>query len=82
MSKVGEVSAIDKPRHKYDFDPNATEDAYRYFAVVAICQDGSALQVGDAKKVKVGPALNMFLVLLFSLMVYGMYRMRKIENAE
>jgi hypothetical protein len=81
MQYMGEVSAIEKPRREYDYDPHATKDAYKYFAVVAVCQDGSTLQVGGARKVKVGPATNILFVFLFSLMVYGIYRMRKIEES-
>lgn len=77
MQKVGETSDTKFP---YPFDPKATKDAYSYYAVVAVCQDGSMLQLDGTKKVKVGPMTNILLVTLFSLMVFGIYRMRKLDE--
>lgn len=50
MQKVGETSDTKFP---YPFDPNAKTEAYSYYAVVAVCQDGSMLQLDGTKKVKV-----------------------------
>lgn len=50
MQKVGETSDVKFP---YPFDPETKTDAYAYYAVVAMCQDGTAAQLGNAKKVKV-----------------------------
>lgn len=77
MQKVGETSDNKFP---YPFDPESTSDVYAYYAVVAMCQDGSSIQVDNTKQVKVGPATNMLIVLLLSLMVFGIYKMRKVES--
>lgn len=50
MQKVGETSDA---KFEYPFDPAAEKDAYAYYAVVAMCSDGSALQVDATQKVKV-----------------------------
>lgn len=77
MQKVGETSDT---RFPYPFDPQAQTEAYAYYSVVAICQDGSSLQLWATQKVKVGPMTNMLLVLLTSMMIFGIYRMRKVSN--
>lgn len=77
MQKVGETSDT---RFPYPFDPQAQTEAYAYYAVVAICQDGSSLQLWATQKVKVWPMTNMLLVLLSTMMIFGIYRMRKVSN--
>ena len=77
MQKVGETSDLKFP---YPFDPQAKTEWYAYYAVVAVCQDGNAVQLWDAKKVKVWPATNAILLLLISWMIFGIYRMRKLSN--
>ncbi len=77
MQKVGETSDTKFP---YPFDPQAKSEAYAYYAVVAVCQDGSTLQIDGTKQVKVWPMTNMAIVLLISMMVFGIYRMRKVNN--
>lgn len=77
MQKVGETSDLKFP---YPFDPQAKTEGYAYYAVVAVCQDGNAVQLWDAKKVKVWPATNAILLLLISWMIFGIYRMRKLSN--
>lgn len=74
MQKVGETSDVKFP---YPFDPEAKTDAYAYYAVVAMCQDGTAAQLGNAKKVKVWPETSILIAFLLSLMIFGIYRMRK-----
>jgi hypothetical protein len=77
MQKVWETSDTKFP---YPFDPAAKKEWYAYYAVVAICQDGNSLQLGDTKKVKVWPAANIMLMLLISIMIFGIARMRKVSN--
>lgn len=77
MQKVGETSDTKFP---YPFDPQAKTESYAYYTVVAMCQDGSSLQLWNTQKVKVGPMTNMLLILLISGMVFGIYRMRKVSN--
>lgn len=50
MQKVGETA---DSKFGYPYDPSAKKEAYAYYAVVAICSDGSALQIGGTQKVKV-----------------------------
>ncbi|MBP6911287.1 hypothetical protein KBC03_06960, partial [Patescibacteria group bacterium] len=50
MQKVGETT---DSKFQYPFDPNAQKDTYAYYAVVAMCSDGSALQVDATQRVKV-----------------------------
>ncbi len=76
MQKVGETSDLKFP---YPFDAQAKSESYAFYAVVAVCQDGTSLQVGNTQKVKVGPATNAILLLLVSSMIFGIYRMRKIS---
>ena len=77
MQKVGETSDVKFP---YPFDPQAQAEAYAYYAVIAVCQDGTSLQLGATQKVKVGPMSNIMLVLLVTMMIFGIYRMRKVSN--
>jgi uncharacterized protein YfaT (DUF1175 family) len=77
MQKVGETSDTKFP---YPFDPQAKTESYAYYAVVAMCQDGTSLQLGWTQKVKVWPATNMMILLLISMMIFGIYRMRKVSN--
>lgn len=77
MQKVWETSDT---RFPYPFDPQAKTEAYAYYSVVAICQDGTSLQLWATQKVKVWPMTNMALVLLISMMVFWIYRMRKVGN--
>ncbi len=74
MQKVGETSDVKFP---YPFDPEAKTDAYAYYSVVAMCQDGNSAQLGDVKKVKVWPETSILIAFLLSLMIFGIYRMRK-----
>lgn len=77
MQKVWETSDTKFP---YPFDPQAKTEAYAYYSVVAVCQDGTSLQLWATQKVKVWPMTNMLLVLLISWMIFGIYRMRKVSN--
>ncbi len=72
MQKVGETS---ETRFEYPFDPMAEQDTYAYYAVVAMCSDGNALQIGDTNKVKVWPMQNLFFMLLISGLFFGLYKL-------
>lgn len=72
MQKVGETS---DSKFEYPFDPEAEQDTYAYYSVVAICSDGSALQVDATQKVKVGPMQNIMFMLLISGMLFGLYKL-------
>jgi hypothetical protein len=77
MQKVWETSDT---RFPYPFDPQAQTEMYAYYAVVAMCQDGTSLQLWAAQKVKVWPMTNILMVSLVSMMLFGIYRMRKISS--
>ena len=72
MQKVGETS---DNKFEYPFDPQADQDTYAYYAVVAMCSDGSALQVDGTQKVKVGPMQNIMFMLLISGLLFGLYKL-------
>jgi len=72
MQKVGETS---DSKFEYPFDPQAEKDTYAYYAVVAMCSDGSALQVDGTQKVKVGPMQNLMFMLLISGLLFGLYKL-------
>lgn len=72
MQKVGETTDA---KFQYPFDPNAQKDTYAYYAVVAMCSDGTALQVDATQKVKVGPAQNILFMLLISGLLFGLYKL-------
>lgn len=74
MQKVGETSDMKFP---YPFDPETKTDSYAYYAVVAMCQDWTSAQLGNAKKVKVWPETSILIAFLLSLMIFWIYRMRK-----
>lgn len=65
MKKVGETTDT---RFEYRFDHSTRRYTYNYYAVQAICTDGSELQISSVKKVSVWPLDNVLLlvaVLLF-----------------
>lgn len=72
MQKVGEAS---DNKFEYPYDPNAQKDTFAYYAVVAICSDGSALQIEGTQKVKVGPVQNIMFMLLISGLLFGLYKL-------
>jgi len=50
MTKVGEVNV---PRFEYPFDPDALNEEFAYYAVIAVCSNGQEILVDDVKKVQV-----------------------------
>lgn len=72
MQKMGETA---DSKFEYPFDPRAQKDAYAYYAVVAMCSDGTALQVDGTQKVKVGPTQNILFMLLISSLLFGLYKL-------
>lgn len=63
------------PRFEYPFDASAEENVYAYYSVEALCDDGTVLSVGDAKKVQVGPLEDMLLVFASTALFYLLYRL-------
>lgn len=79
MQKVGEAS---DNKFEYPYDPNAQKDTFAYYAVVALCSDGSALQIDGTQKVKVGPVQNMLYMLLISGLLFGLYKLNIIGKRD
>jgi hypothetical protein len=74
MMKVWETA---QTMYEYMFDPNAKADKYAWYAVEARCEDGSRAIVDDIKKVKVGPIDTLVVILIASILVYGLSRVVK-----
>jgi len=72
MQKIGET---ENTMFEYPFNPNAKEFSYAYYMVEAVCKDGTHLKIDNVKKVVVGPAENIMLLLLISLFGYMTYRL-------
>ncbi|GHW02482.1 hypothetical protein AGMMS50249_2680 [candidate division SR1 bacterium] len=58
-------------RYEYPFDYKAEKEIYAYFRVDATCADGQVMELEGAKKVQVGPAENVLLLVFISLLIYG-----------
>jgi hypothetical protein len=72
MQKVGETTGT---MFEYPFNKAAKEKKYAYYLVEGICTDGTALKIDSVKKIVVGPAENIMLVIVMSLFVYTIYRL-------
>ena len=59
-------------RYQLPFDPNAKKDKYEYFAVKAVCDDGTMKQIDKVKKVKVWPMDWLIYAIIITLIVYGL----------
>ena len=71
MTKVGETS---DDKFEYPYDPNASQEQYVYYAIQAVCADGSKITLNDIKKVKVWPRNTVFYVGLIATLFYGSLR--------
>lgn len=72
MEKVGETS---ETKFKYPFDPDAEELKYNYYTVQAKCKDNTKTQIDGIKKVKVGPVSSAMMLVLFSLLIYLIFKL-------
>jgi len=72
MQKVGETTTT---RFEYPFNNLSEVDQYSYYAVEAICTDGSIVQMDSIKRVHVGPLDNFLLVVVIALFLYVVYRL-------
>jgi hypothetical protein len=64
-------------QYEYPFDHTAEQNQYAYFRVEATCDDGQVMELAGAKKVQVGPAEDILLLIFVSLLIYAgikMYR--------
>ncbi len=72
MQKVGETTGV---MFEYPFNKLAKQEWYAYYLVEGVCKDGTTLKIDNVKKITVGPAENILLVILISLFVYTIYRL-------
>lgn len=72
MQKVGETTGT---MFEYPFNPNTKQYKYSYFIVEAVCKDGTNLKIDSTKKIVVGPAENILLVILISIFGYVIYKL-------
>ena len=72
MSKIGETTGT---MFEYPFNPNTKTYKYAYYLVEAVCKDGTNLKMDSVKKIVVGPAENIMLIILISLMGYTIYKL-------
>lgn len=77
MQKVGETTGT---MFEYPFNKNAKEKKYAYYLVEGVCKDGTTLKIDNVKKIVVGPAENILLVILISLFWYTIYRLYRISK--
>ena len=77
MQKVGETTWT---MFEYPFNKAAKVKKYAYYLVEGICTDGTALKIDSVKKIVVGPAENILLVVLMSLFAYTIYRLYRLSK--
>ncbi len=74
MAKVWEVTDTEFP---YPFDPDAEADQYAWYAVEAVCDNGDQKIVDAIKKVKVWPVDTIIVLVLVTLLLFGLRRLSK-----
>lgn len=62
-------------RYEYPFDYSVTHNVYAYFWVEAMCDDGQVMEITSAKKVQVGPAEDILLLICVSILIYAGIRL-------
>ncbi len=72
---MNEVGRTQMPSFPYPFDKYAENNEYAYYAVEAVCDDGSVVRVDSIKKVQVWPMTNIMLILLATLLAYLLWRL-------
>jgi hypothetical protein len=72
MQKVGETTGT---MFEYPFNKLSKKEGYAYYQVEGICKDGTTLKVDNVKKIVVGPAENILLIILISLFGYTIYKL-------
>lgn len=74
MQKIGETTGT---MFEYPFNPNPASHQYKYayYLVEAVCKDGTNLKIDSTKKIVVGPAENIMLIILISLFGYVTYKL-------
>lgn len=72
MQKVGETTGT---MFEHPFNKSAKKEGYAYYMVEGVCKDGTTLKIDNVKKIVVGPAENIVLILLVSLFGYTIYKL-------
>lgn len=72
MQKVGETTGT---MFEYPFNKLSKKEVYAYYLIEWICKDGTALKIDSTKKIQVGPAENILLIILISLFGYTIYKL-------
>ena len=72
MQKIGETTGA---MFEYPFNKLSKKEVYAYYLIEGICKDGTTLKIDSVKKIVVGPAENILLVILISLFGYTIYKL-------
>lgn len=72
MQKIGETTGT---MFEYPFNKLSKKEVYAYYLIEWICKDGTTLKIDGVKKIVVGPAENILLVILISLFGYAIYKL-------
>ncbi len=72
MQKVGETTGA---MFEYPFNKFSKKNLYAYYLVEWVCKDGTNLKIDSVKKLQVGPAENILLVIMISLFGYTIYKL-------
>jgi len=72
MQKIGETTGT---VFEYPFNKLSKKEVYAYYLVEGICKDGTTLKIDSVKKIVVGPAENIMLIILISLFGYTIYKL-------
>jgi len=71
-SDLVKIATTKDTTYEIPFNKNAKKVEYAYFAVKAVCDDGSEKQIDKVKKVKVGPMDWLIYAIIIAMMVYGL----------
>lgn len=72
MQQIGETTGT---MFEYPFNAFSKTNKYAYYIVEAVCKDGTNIKIDSTKKITVGPAENIMLIILISLFIYVVYRL-------
>lgn len=77
LNQMTLLTKTENTRFEYPYNPNAKEEQYKYYAVVADCEDWTIAQIDWVKKVKVWPidtALLLFFIAWFAYSATRIFR--------
>ncbi len=77
FSDMNKVHETGETKFEYPFDPDAEQEEYAYYAVRAICEDWSTVQIDDVKEVQVWPMDNLILVIIISFLWFAVFKIYK-----